>query len=145
MRVRRRIALGLIGLLLLLSWSFRLMVIYSKRVIDPFLFPHLAVALVFVAGGVFLFWLALQKGEMRPTQNILLIFFAFFMMASGAWRAYAVLSDPSHDPNPRAHLRLAEVFVLFSLYLAWIVWKGRRRAESSPSLGPQEGTGAPQA
>jgi len=132
MRVRRRLALGSIGCALVLSWTFRLLVIYWNRFFDPFLLLHLSVACFSLLAGGYLLRLALQRRPMSYPQHTLLLVFALGMVMSWFWRVYVILSDLSHDANPRAHLHLAALLILLSVYLAWVGWKGRQESHPPP-------------
>lgn len=111
---------------LLLSWVFRLYILSLHGWTDPYLIPHLFVALSSLLVGFFLIWLGVRGKRTTRKEFSSLIASGVFLLITWLFRFGSILIDPSKDPNPRAHLRLSALFLLLGVFVIRIGVKGRR-------------------
>jgi len=125
------VTLMIIGAALVIIWSFRTYIIFLNAPGDTFLVPHALVTLVSLIAAVLLIRIGRRAYRAQPlaTDTRWLAAIGLWFLGVGANRFVLVTTQPSHDPDPRAHLHLAVSFLVLGLLLliaAWH-WKQQRR------------------
>lgn len=122
-----RTLLTLSGLIIFFSWGFRLYVLYSRWGTDRFSFFDLFIVLLSFGIGVFLLWMARQGEKAPPRAYTALIATSLFNMFWWGNRWIKVTLHPENDPNPRAHLHLASLYLVMGALLLLVGWMGRKK------------------
>ena len=117
------------GTVIFFSWGFRLYVLYIHWDDDPFILPHFLLALLSFGIGAFFLWMAKKGPKAVRRDYTILLCAALFTVVWWGYRWVKVQLHPEGDPNPRAHLHLASLFLVLGGLLIWTGWKGRRRLE----------------
>ncbi|MFQ5543459.1 MAG: hypothetical protein ACE5FY_03800 [Nitrospiria bacterium] len=122
-----RTLLILSGLVIFLSWGFRLYVLYSRWEYDPFIILHFALALIFFSIGGFILLMA-KKGAISSRKDYQILFYmALFTILWWGFRWVKVTLYPEEDPNARAHLHLASLYLVIGALLLLTGWKGQEK------------------
>lgn len=119
--------LSISGLIIFLSWSFRLYVLFTRWGTDRFSFVDLFIVLTSFSIGVFLLWMAKQGAKASARDYMILIATSLFNLAWWGNRWIQVTLHPEKDPNPRAHLHLASLYLVMGFLLLLAGWTGRKR------------------
>lgn len=122
-----RILLTVSGLIIFFSWGFRLFVLYNRWGTDPSSFFNLFIVLLSFGIGVFLLWMARRGEKAPPTAYTALILTSIFNIFWWGNRWMKVTLHPENDPNPRAHLHLATLYLVMGGLLLWAGWTGRKK------------------
>lgn len=115
------------GLIIFFSWGFRLYVLYSRWGTDRFLFSDLFIVLTSFGIGIFLLWMARQGSKAVRRDYAVLLYASLFTIIWWGYRWIKVTLHPENDPNPRAHLHLASLYLVMGGLLLLTAWKGRKR------------------
>jgi hypothetical protein len=122
-----RVLLTISGLIIFFSWGFRFYVLYSRWGSDRFSFLDLFIVLLSFSIGAFLLWLARQGEKAPPRAYTILIASSVFTIFWWGIRWIKVTLHPENDPNPRAHLHLASLYLVIGILLLLAGWKGRKK------------------
>jgi len=127
--------LVVIGLLLGLAWAFRVWTIVLLAQGDSSLISHSLVAVVSLGAAVMLFLIGLRtvRRRARPADPSWMTGIGLWIAGVGVHRLVAVVTNPSTDPNPRAHLHLSVVFMVIGALLLGTAWFWKR-ADAVSSL-----------
>lgn len=128
------------ALLLLLTWGFRVYILFLTAPGDPSLLSHSLVALASLGSAALLLSLGIQafRRGARERDPIWLAVIGLWITGVGLHRLFDLLRSPGEDPNPRAHLHLALLFLLMGVILMGMAWAGKRRGRPQLSGGPPQ-------
>ncbi|MBN4054445.1 hypothetical protein JYT87_01915 [Nitrospira defluvii] len=124
-----RALLILSGLIIFFSWGFRLYVLYTRWGTDRFSFFDLMIVLLSFSIGVFLLWMAKQGPKCKAQDYAILSAASTFNILWWGNRWIRVTLHPENDPNPRAHLHLASLYIVMGALLLLVGWKGRKKSQ----------------
>ncbi|HTP42100.1 MAG TPA: hypothetical protein VML36_06735 [Nitrospiria bacterium] len=120
--------LVVIGILQCVAWGFRAWVLYLLGDGDSWLIVHSVVTLISLGVAVLLLRIGMLTFRRRPARRD-----PAWIAASGLWiagvgvhRLIAVITHPTTDPSPRAHLHLSVLFMVLGALLLGIAWFWRR-------------------
>jgi len=122
-----RCLLSISGLIIFLSWAFRLYVLFTRWGTDRFSFKDLFIVLLSFSIGVFLLWMAKQGGKVSRRDYSILIGVSLFNILWWGSRWQKVWFHPENDPNPRAHLHLASLYLVMGGLLLLTGFMGRKK------------------
>ncbi len=122
-----RTLLTISGLVIFLSWGFRLYVLYTHRNDDPLILPHLLVAFISFGIGAFLLSMAFRGKKVLRRDYTVLIYTSFFTVIWWGYRWIKVMLFPEDDPNARSHLHLASLYLVLGGLLLMTGFKGKNR------------------
>jgi len=117
-----------IGVLLGMAWAFRVWTIVWLAQGDSSLISHSLVAVISLGAAVLLFLIGLRtvRRQARPADPSWLTGIGLWIAGVGVHRLVAVLTTPSTDPNPRAHLHLSVSFMVIGALLLGTAWFWKR-------------------
>ena len=115
------------GLIIFFSWGFRLYVVSIRWGTDRFSFFDLFIVILYFVFGIFLLWMAKRGAKCSIRDYTVLLYAAVFTILWWIHRWTLVMLHPEKDPNPRAHLHLASLFIVIGALLLLVGWKGRKR------------------
>lgn len=121
--------LSISGLIIFLSWAFRLYVLFTRWGTDRFSFVDLFIVLTSFSIGVFLLWMARQGNKVIARHYTILMATAIFNILWWGNRWQRVWFHPENDPNPRAHLHLASLYLVMGFLLLLAGWTGWKKLE----------------
>jgi len=122
-----RTLLILSGLIIFFSWGFRLYVLYTRWGSDRFSYVDLFIVTLSFSIGVFVLYMAKQGPKCSLRDYSILIAASIFNILWWAMRWIRVTLHPENDPNPRAHLHLATLYMVMGGLLLVVGWKGRKK------------------
>ncbi|MBI3621899.1 MAG: hypothetical protein HY208_06925 [Nitrospirae bacterium] len=124
-----------IGLLLGMAWAFRVWTILLLAQGDSSLISHSLVAVVSLGAAVMLFLTGLRTVRRRASSSdpSWMTGIGLWIAGVGVHRLVAVVTNPSTDPNPRAHLHLSVAFMVIGALLLGTAWFWKR-ADTVSSL-----------
>jgi len=124
----------IIGLLLCTAWGFRVWILLLLGTGDPWLVTHSVVTAVSLGGAILLLRIGMRTIRQAPSRNDPL-----WIAGSGLWisgvgihRLIAVLTQPTTDPNPRAHLHLSVLFMVLGAVLLGVAWFWKPNGVNTP-------------
>ncbi len=115
------------GLIIFLSYAFRFYVLFTRWGTDQFSVLNALIALAFFSIGLFLFWMVKQKEKLISRDYSILIASSIFTILWWGNRWQKVWFHPENDPNPRAHLHLASLYLVMGGLLLLTGWMGRKK------------------
>lgn len=118
------------GLIIFLSWAFRLYVLFTRWGTDRFSVFNTFIVLIFFSMGLFVLWMAKQKEKVIRRDYTVLIATSIFTIFWWGNRWQKVWFHPENDPNPRAHLHLASLYLVMGALLLLTGWLGRKKLSS---------------
>ncbi len=116
------------GTIIFLSWGFRLYVLFSRWGTDRFSFVDLFIVLTSFGIGIFLLWMAKRRDKVLRRDYTVLMATSIFTILWWGNRWQKVWFHPENDPNPRAHLHLASLYLVMGFLLLLAGWQGRKKA-----------------
>lgn len=119
------------GLIIFLSWAFRLYVLFTRWGTDRFSVFNTFIVLIFFSMGLFVLWMAKQKEKVIRRDYTVLIATSIFTIFWWGNRWQKVWFHPENDPNPRAHLHLASLYLVMGALLLLTGWLGRKKLATS--------------
>ncbi len=122
------------GLIIFLSWAFRLYVLFTRWGTDRFSAFDTFIVLLSFSMGLFILWMAKQGEKLIRRDYTLLIAIAVFNLFWWGNRWIKVTLHPENDPNPRAHLHLASLYLVMSGLLLLTGWLGRKKLNRQNTL-----------
>jgi len=119
------------GLIIFLSWAFRLYVLSTRWGTDRFSVLDTFIVLVFFSMGLFLLWMVKQGDKLTRQHYTILMASSVFTLLWWGNRWQRVFFHPENDPNPRAHLHLASLYLVMGALLLAAALKGRKKARAA--------------
>ncbi len=120
-----RVFLFIMGLLIFLSWGFRLYILALRWETAHNRIPTLLIVCLSFGVGLFLIRMAVKQGEATRFELLLLTASALLTIGFWGYRLGNLILYPEWDPNPKAHLRLSETFLVMGGILLFISERAR--------------------
>jgi len=118
----------LLSLSLFITWGIRAYILAFTAPDAPFALLHWAMTVISLAGSTLLLQIGYRaaRRQRRATDGRWLAIIGAWISVIGLNRLTLVLTQPAHDPNPRAHLHLSVLFLVTGAILLGIAWLWRR-------------------
>ncbi len=113
------------------TYGFRFYVLYSRWEVDPLRVLHLLIALFYYSLGIFVLRMGIQGSRTGRRDYSILMYASLFTVIYWAFRWGKVVFYPENDPNPRAHLHLASLYLVMGGLLLITGWCGRKRLQEN--------------
>ncbi len=111
------------------TYGFRFFVLYNRWGVDPLRVLHLLIALFYYGLGIFVLRMGIQGSRTERRDYSILMYASLFTVIYWSFRWGKVVFSPENDPNPRAHLHLASLYLVMGGLLLAAGWSGRKRLQ----------------
>jgi len=121
-----RTLLFLSSFIIFFTYGFRFFVLYNRWGVDPLRVLHLLIGLAYYSLGGLLLRMGIQGGRTELRDYSILTAASLITVIYWGFRWSKVVFYPGEDPNPRAHLHLASLYLVMGGLLLAAGWSGRK-------------------